>query len=126
MNQRTALRFTDAEMETARNTDLPDLLSSLGYTVKRVGSYYTTAEMDSLRIKNRRTWLRYSNNQRGDAITFLQEFCDKSFPEAVNYLLAYHGRSRDSPGQNNRPPSRSGTAPQEEKPVFTLPPAHTD
>jgi len=38
-------------MEIAKSTDLPDLLSSLGYTVKRVGSYYTAAEMDSLRIK---------------------------------------------------------------------------
>ena len=48
-------RFTEAELETARETDLPDLLTSLGYQVKRVGSYYTTKEMDSLRIKNRRT-----------------------------------------------------------------------
>ncbi len=112
-------------METAKNTDLPDLLSSLGYTVKRVGSYYTAAEMDSLRIKERRSWRRYSTGQHGDAITFLQEFCGKSFPEAVNYLLAYHGRSRDSPGWN-RPLTRSRAAPQREKPVFTLPPAHID
>lgn len=112
-------------METARNTDLPDLLSSLGYTVKRIGSYYTTAEMDSLRIKNRRTWRRYSNNQHGDAITFLQEFCGKSFPEAVDYLLAFHGRSRDSPDRDKSIP-RLKSIPKEEAPVFTLPPAHTD
>ncbi len=76
-------------MDIAKNTDLPDLLSSLGYTVKRIGSYYTAAEMDSLRIKDRRTWKRYSTKQRGDAITFLQEFCNMKFPEAVEYLLAY-------------------------------------
>ena len=84
-------------MEIARETDLPDLLSSLGYTVKKVGSCYTTKEMDSLRIWERRRWYRFSSRQHGDAITFLQEFCGKSFPEAVNYLLAYHGRTRDSP-----------------------------
>ena len=50
------VRFTDAEMAAVRDTDLPDLLASLGYQVKRIGSYYTTQEMDSIRIKNRRTW----------------------------------------------------------------------
>lgn len=52
------VRFTDAEMAAVRDTDLPDLLVSLGYQVKRIGSYYTTQEMDSIRIKNRRTWFR--------------------------------------------------------------------
>ena len=73
-------RFTEAELETARETDLPDLLTSLGYQVKRVGSYYTTKEMDSLRIKNRRTWFRYSENWGGDAISFLERFEGKSLP----------------------------------------------
>ena len=31
-------RFTEAEMATVRDTDLPDLLISLGYQVKRIGS----------------------------------------------------------------------------------------
>ena len=43
-------RFTDAEMEIAKETDLPDLLESLGYQVRRIGRYHTTKEMDSLRI----------------------------------------------------------------------------
>ena len=75
-------RFTDTEMQTARETDLPELLTHLGYQVKRIGRYYTTAEMDSLRIKDRRTWFRYSQGIGGDAITFLQHFCNQSFPEA--------------------------------------------
>ena len=62
-----------------------------------MGRFHTTAEMDSLRIKDRRTWFRYSQNTGGDAITFLQQFCGKSFSEAVEYLLAFHGRARDSP-----------------------------
>ena len=84
-------------MEIARETDLPDLLASLGYTVTRVGSYHSTKEMDSLRIRDRRTWYRYSEKVGGDAITFLQHFCGKSFPESVEYLLAFHGQARDSP-----------------------------
>ncbi len=85
-------------METAKNTDLPDLLEHLGYQLKRVGRYYTTREMDSLRVKDRRTWRRYSNNTAGDAITFLQEFEGKGFREAVEYLLDFNGRARDFVG----------------------------
>ena len=63
-------------MEIARNTDLPDLLSSLGYQVKKIGSYFTTKEMDSIRIRSRdrRTWFRYSELRGGDAISFLRRF----------------------------------------------------
>ena len=39
MNQITTNRFTDTEMSIARDTDLPDLLSHLGYSVQRIGSY---------------------------------------------------------------------------------------
>ena len=99
---RTDYRFTNAEMEIARETDLPDLLEHLGYQVRQIGRYHTTEEMDSLRIKNRRTWHRYSENTGGDAITFLQRFCNKSFSEAVEYLLAYHGRARDSPAKHRK------------------------
>ena len=47
-------RFTDPEMQIAKETDLPELLTHLGYQVRRIGRYHTTAEMDSLRIKDRR------------------------------------------------------------------------
>ncbi len=60
-NQNIAFRFTDAEVEIARATDLSDLLASLGYTIKRVGNCYTTKEMDSLRIWDRRRWYRFSS-----------------------------------------------------------------
>nr|WP_325214809.1 hypothetical protein [uncultured Oscillibacter sp.] len=84
--------FTDAELDLAKHTDLLDLLPSLGYTLKRIGGYYTTAEMDSIRIRDPTRWRRYSTQQGGDAISFLREFCGMRFPEAVDYLLAYHSR----------------------------------
>ena len=80
--------FTDTEMQIARETDLPELLSHLGYQVKRVGRFHTTAEMDSLRIKDRRTWFRYSRNTGGDAITFLQQFCGKSLGKPETHPAA--------------------------------------
>ena len=111
-------RFTDTEMQIARETDLPELLSHLGYQVKRVGRLHTTAEMDSLRIKDRCTRFRYSQNTGGDAITFLQQFCGKSFPEAVEYLLTFHGKARDAPVPQPKPVSQ--------KQEFSLPPRNAD
>ena len=111
-------RFTDAEMQIAKETDLPELLSPLGYQVKRVGRFHTTAEMDSLRIKDRRKWFRYSQNTGGDAITFLQQFCGKSFSEAVEYLLAFHGKARDAPAPEPKPISQ--------KQALSLPPRNAD
>ena len=114
-------RFTDTEMRIAKETDLPELLTHLGYQVRRIGRYHTTAEMDSLRIKDRRKWFRYSQNTGGDAITFLQQFCGKSFSEAVEYLLAFHGRARDSPAK-----AASSVKRDEVQKPFTLPPRNTD
>ena len=114
-------RFTDTEMQTARATDLPELLTHLGYQVKRIGRYHTTAEMDSLRIKDRRTWFRYSQGIGGDAITFLQHFCNQSFPEAVEYLLTFQGRPRDAPVKTK--PVTKQDKPSEQ---FALPPRNAD
>ena len=111
--------FTEDEMETARDTDLPDLLTSLGYHVKRIGGYYTTKEMDSIRIKDRRTWFRYSELRGGDAISFLRRFQNMSFSEAVEFLLAYHGGVR----KFRAPPP----PPKPKKAVpFALPPSNPD
>lgn len=116
--------FTASEIDAANDTDLPDLLASLGYQVRRVGSYYTTREMDSLRIKDRRIWFRNSENTGGDAIAFVRRFHGMSFPEAVRYLLAFNGYSLDSPApiprQRSRPP------PQRGRPAFVLPPPNGD
>ena len=95
-NRPSFFRCGDGDRQGDRSAGL---LESLGYHVHRIGNYHTTKEMDSLRIRNRRTWFRYSDKTGGDAITFLQRFCGKSFQEAVECLLAYHGRSRDAPAR---------------------------
>lgn len=114
-------RFSDAEMQIVRETDLPELLTHLGYQVRQIGRYHTTAEMDSLRIKERRTWFRYSQNIGGDAITFLQQFHGKNFPEAVEYLLNFQGKARDSPVKT-MPFEKRDEPPK----AFTLPPRNED
>ncbi len=62
--------------------------------------------------------VRYSQNTGGDAITFLQQFCGKSFPEAVEYLPTFHGKARDAPVPQPKPIS-----PKQE---FSLPPRNAD
>ena len=114
MQSGSSRHFTEEEMSLVRETDLPELLSHLGYQVRRIGRYHTTAEMDSLRIKDRRTWFRYSENTGGDAIDFLRRFCGKSFPEAVEYLLTFHERARV-------PPTGPNIQEDESPKPFTLP-----
>lgn len=116
--------YTDREIDTANDTDLPDLLNSLGYHVKRVGRYYTTREMDSLRIKGRRTWYRYSESRGGDAVEFLRHFHGMPFADAVQFLLAFNSCPMDS---SNPPPiCRSRPPSQRERPAFVLPPPNSD
>ena len=51
--------------------NLLSLLENLGYSVILIRFYYSTKEMDSLRIKNRKTWFTYSEQVDSDAIEFL-------------------------------------------------------
>ncbi len=119
-------KFSDEEIEIAKNTDLPGLLERLGYQVTRVGSYYSTKEMDSIRIKKTEPtyFVRYSSKEHGDAITFLQLYENKSFEESVEWLLSYHGYSKDKPMPmrfHKRKP-----APEEPKPEFVMPKPNAD
>ena len=114
-------RYTAAEIEAANDTDLPELLSSLGYHVRRAGRFYTTQEMDSLRVWNRRTWYRYSEAVGGDAIAFLRHFHGMSFQEAVRYLLAFNGCSA---APSPSPVQRIDTQSRKERPDFALPPKY--
>lgn len=87
-------RFTSEELAIAKSADLCDVASALGYTVKRVGSYYTLKEMDSIRIYNRRSWFRWSRQYDtegcgGSQIDFLKTFAGLETKEAVFWLLDF-------------------------------------
>lgn len=91
--------FTEEELLIAKEIDLCDVAASLGYTVKRVGSYHTLKEMDSMRIYNRRTWFRWSRKDEagvngGSQIDFLRVFQGMSIREAVLWLLDFAGYRR--------------------------------
>jgi hypothetical protein len=116
--------FTDDEMDIARQTDLPDLLASLGYQVHPKGSYHTLAEMPHIMIKRRISYYDNYEQAWGDAITFLGKHHGMDFKEVVRYLLDLAGQRRDHPVQAK---SHSVPAPKNKPPVaFVLPEAHTD
>ena len=92
-------RFTEEELEIAKRVDLTAVASNLGYTVKRVGRYYTLKEMDSIRIYDRSHWFRWSRqyergNNGGSQIDFLRVFCDMDVKTAVFWLLDFAGYNR--------------------------------
>ena len=121
------VRFTEEEMQAARDVSVTELAEALGYTVKRVGTrYHSALEMDSLMIKDDRTWRRYSNGKHGDSITFVEVFMEKPFPEAVRFLLAFSGKARDSPDRADVPsrPAKKKEPPKQTP--FSLPIAWTD
>ena len=123
-------------MDIARSVDLVSIAERQGFTTKRVGSYYTLKEHDSVRIKNRRTWLRYSIPQsmeghNVDTIEFLKQFCGMDFRGSVIYLLneagyRYEDKEFESDTYRKRHEYRKAeqeTEP-EEKGEFVLPEAN--
>lgn len=115
------VRFTDEELNMAKEADLCAVAENLGYTVKRAGRCHTLEEMDSVRIYNRRSWFRWSRQydrgeNGGSQIDFLRVFAGMGFKEAVGWLLDFEGHhsSRELQGRKNN------MAVKEEKP-FILP-----
>lgn len=92
--------FTEDEIALAKTADLVSIASSLGYTPKKIGRFYTLKEMDSIRIYNRHNWFRWSRKDEkghngGSQIDFLREFAGLGFKDAVKWLLDYIGYVKD-------------------------------
>jgi len=88
--------FTEEELSIAKSVDLVAVVSSLGYTPKKIGKYYTLKEMDSIRIYDRTHWYRWSRRfekgeNGGSQIDFLKVFCGMDIKEAVFWLLDFAG-----------------------------------
>ena len=113
-------RFTDEQLDSARQTDLEALLRRCGETLKRSGGEFRWVyrdgggEHDSVTIRGN-SWFDHKREIGGDAIGFLQEFDGLSFRDAVEELLDLDGYE----------PLRSlpeYTATQQNKKDFALPP----
>lgn len=124
-------RFTEEELQIAKSVDLTAVAASLGYTVKRVGKYYTLKEMDSIRIYNNSHWYRWSRqydkgSNGGSQIDFLRIFEGMEVKEAVFWLLNFAGYRRISSQECIPLRHQVEKIRQEEKKAFILPEPSAD
>ena len=85
------MKITDEQIEKANFVNLPSFLMKYGFELKKVGKGYVWKDHDSVNIKDnspseRGKWYRFSTQEGGDNIAFVQKFMDKSFIEAVELL----------------------------------------
>lgn len=89
----TYIHFTAEQKERARQTDLASLLSGQGETLKRSGSEYVWRDGSEKVTIRGNLWYHQYDQEGGDAIDFVKRFMEKSYPEAVEYLLGGRGGS---------------------------------
>lgn len=85
------IRFTDEQKEQARQTDLVSLLRRQGERVKRSGSEYEWMDGSQKVTVRGNLWFHQYDLEGGDAIDFIQRYYNKTYPEAVEYLLGECG-----------------------------------
>ncbi len=79
--------FTPQEKETARNADIAEMLERQGERLKRSGSEYEWGE-GSERVTIRGNLWYYQYEQKGgNAVSFVQKFMDKTYVEAMKFIL---------------------------------------
>lgn len=104
--------FTSTEKRQANEVDLPSFLLDRGEKLIMAGREYRLASDHSITVRGA-MWYDHAVQRGGHAISFVQQFYDKTFPEAVSMLLG-----RD--GQGIIPIAKQEPEPQEPKP-FALP-----
>ena len=99
------VHFTDEQKEQARQTDLCELLRSQGEKLKRSGSEYEWKDGSQKVTIRGNLWFHQYDQQGGDAIDFVRRFYNKSYPEAMEFLLGgCGGRLTASPPVERKPP----------------------
>ena len=81
------IHFTEEQKQTARQIDIAEMLRSQGETVKRSGSEYEWRDGSAKVTIRGNLWFHQYERQGGDAIDFVRRFYNKSYPEAMEYLL---------------------------------------
>lgn len=104
--------FTSAEKRQANEVDLPSFLRDRGEKLLQAGREYRLASDHSITVRANR-WYDHAARRGGHAISFVRQFYDKTFPEAVSMLLGQDG-------QGIIPIAKQEPEPQEPKP-FALP-----
>ena len=107
--------FTSAEKRQANEVDLPSFLLDRGEKLIMAGRDYRLVSDHSITVRGP-MWYDHAARKGGRSISFVQQFYDKTYPEAVTMLLG-----RD--GQGIIPIVKKEPEPREPKP-FALPEAY--
>ena len=83
----TYIRYTDEQKERARQTDIAELLRSQGETLKRSGKEYEWRDGGQKVTVRGNLWYHQYEREGGDAIDFVRRFYNKTYQEAMDYLL---------------------------------------
>ena len=105
------IHFTEQQKTQARQTDIAELLRSQGETLKRSGSESEWMDGGQKVTIRGNLWYHQYEQVGGDAVDFVRRFYNKSYPEAMEYLL----------GESGGMLTVSPPVQKEEKP-FVLPP----
>lgn len=83
----TYIHFTEAQKEQARQTDICDLLRRQGEKLKRSGKEFEWRDGAQKVTVCGNLWFHQYERVGGDAIDFVRRYYNKSYPEAMEYLL---------------------------------------
>ena len=81
------IHFTEEQKQAARQIDIAGLLQTQGETLKRSGSEYEWRDGSAKVTVRGNLWYHQYEEVGGDAIDFVRRYYNKSYPEAVEYLL---------------------------------------
>ena len=108
------VKYKEQEIVQASETDIVDILRRRGEKVEAAGSEYVWQHGgDKIYIRGGK-WFNFYENEGGNAISFVRKFFEKSFSEAMQFLLG------DTAGELKTP----RPIVQKEKKPFVLPKAH--
>ena len=108
------IHFTDEQKQRAASIDLPEFLRRQGEKLLRSGYEYRLASDHSVTVHGN-SWYDHAAERGGGPISFMQEFYNLSYPEAVTRLLEGEVGLAFSPAPKQKE--------QKEK-AFALPPAN--
>ena len=85
------VHFTDEQKDRARQTDIVSLLERQGEKVRRAGSEYEWLDGTAKVSIRGNLWFHQYEREGGNAIDFVKRFFDKSYTEAMQFLLNGEG-----------------------------------
>lgn len=109
------IHFTDEQKEIARQTDIADLLRRQGEILKRSGSELEWRDGSQKVTVRGNLWFHQYDQEGGDAIDFVRRFYNKTYPEAMEYLLGGCGGTLTVSPPVQRKPPKSFVLPEKNK-----------